>query len=295
MPQALSPKQVARAIGVSEASLKRWCDKGMLPFARTAGGHRRIGVAGVVQFLRQTGHPVIRPEVLGLPATSMPGVASAARARAQICDVLESGDEDALRRLGFDLYLAGHDVCEICDGVLAEAFQSIGDRWEHGAVQVYQERRGCEIAQRFLSELRGVLPPLREDAPYALGGTLEGDPYTLPTTMIEVVLREIGWRAESHGSGLPVDTLCAAIRAKRPRLVWLSVSSMPDQAAFREAWSKLYGAALECGAVAVVGGRALNHSLRQSIRFTACCDNLRHLVDFARALYSPDEAAPSGH
>jgi predicted site-specific integrase-resolvase len=27
----LTPKQVARAIGVSESSLKRWCDKGVLP------------------------------------------------------------------------------------------------------------------------------------------------------------------------------------------------------------------------------------------------------------------------
>ena len=33
----LSPKQVALALGVSEASLKRWCDKGFLDSTRTAG------------------------------------------------------------------------------------------------------------------------------------------------------------------------------------------------------------------------------------------------------------------
>ena len=49
--QLLSPKQVARALGVSESSLKRWCDKGLIPTERTAGGHRRLPLAGVLDFL----------------------------------------------------------------------------------------------------------------------------------------------------------------------------------------------------------------------------------------------------
>jgi excisionase family DNA binding protein len=51
----LSPRQVAEAIGVSESSLKRWCDSGLIPTRRTAGGHRRVPVAGVVAFLRERG------------------------------------------------------------------------------------------------------------------------------------------------------------------------------------------------------------------------------------------------
>jgi len=37
-----SPKQVAQRLGVSESSVKRWLDQGVVPVLRTAGGHRRI-------------------------------------------------------------------------------------------------------------------------------------------------------------------------------------------------------------------------------------------------------------
>jgi len=65
MKELISPKQVALALGVSEASLKRWCDKGLIPAIRTAGGHRRLPINGVIHFIRQTGQHLVRPEVLG--------------------------------------------------------------------------------------------------------------------------------------------------------------------------------------------------------------------------------------
>ena len=48
MKKLISPKQVARAIGVSESTLKRWCDRGLIPMTKTAGGHRRMEVEAVV-------------------------------------------------------------------------------------------------------------------------------------------------------------------------------------------------------------------------------------------------------
>ena len=38
MNELVSPKQVAHAMGVSESSLKRWCDQGLIPTVRTAAG-----------------------------------------------------------------------------------------------------------------------------------------------------------------------------------------------------------------------------------------------------------------
>jgi excisionase family DNA binding protein len=65
MKELITPKQVARAIGVSESSLKRWCDRGLIPTVRTAGGHRRLPISGVLSYLRETGHEMVRPELLG--------------------------------------------------------------------------------------------------------------------------------------------------------------------------------------------------------------------------------------
>ena len=284
MKDLLTPKQVARSIGVSEASLKRWCDKGTVPSIRTAGGHRRLPLNGVMQFLRQTGYPIVRPEVLGLPATTGRGKETIERARSQMRPALETGDEPQVAQLVFDLYLAGHAACDICDQVIAPAFHDIGARWQHGEIEVYEERRGCEVCMRVLYQLRRLLPSISDSAPQAIGGTLEGDPYTIPTLMVEIALREAGWRADSYGIGHPFSTLCAAILAVRPRLFWLSVSTIPSVPDFLAGYSKLYQTAVQCGVPVVVGGRALTEEIRRAIQYAAHGDTLRHLTSFARTL-----------
>lgn len=48
-----SPKQVARRLGVSESSVKRWLDQGVVPVLRTAGGHRRVSAESLEELLNQ--------------------------------------------------------------------------------------------------------------------------------------------------------------------------------------------------------------------------------------------------
>jgi len=289
MKQLVTPKQVAKAIGVSESSLKRWCDKGVIPTVRTAGGHRRIPIEAVIHYLRESGQPIAHPELLGLPATTGQGPMVMDRARGQLQDALMAGEEAPVRRIVFDLYLAGTAACDICDKVLAEAFHGIGAEWQCGRLAVYRERRACEIALRALHELRSALPRSQPTAPYALGGTLTHDVYVLPTTMVEVVLREAGWRAESYGNGLPVATLCEAIHDTRPALVWLSVSHIDSRTAFLAEYAQLEHAAAAHQAALVVGGQALDECLRREMRYSAFCDTLRHLLSFTATL------ALSGH
>lgn len=280
----LTPRQVARAIGVSEASVKRWCDKGTLPAMRTAGGHRRLPIDGVVRFVRQTGHPIVRPEILGLPPATGRSDESIEQARERMGRALEAGDEEQVRRMVLDHYLAGRTVCELCDQVIAPAFRDMGDRWEHGQTHVYEERRGCEACMRTLYALRGLLPALENGAPQAIGGALEGDPYALPTLMVELALREAGWRASSYGIGLPFSTLCEAIQTVRPRLFWLSVSTIPSESEFLKGCAALSETATACGVPIVVGGRALTEDIRRAIPYTAHVDTLKHLISFAQLL-----------
>lgn len=294
MKDLLSPRQVALAIGVSEASLKRWCDKGLLPTSRTAGGHRRLPVEGVIHFLRQTGHGIVRPEVLGLPTATGKGLPTVERAAEILGLAMDKGDEEQVDRVVLDLYLAGHSARDIFDKALAPTFHGLGDRWEHGKVEVYEERRACTLALRVLSHMRRLLPPLPENAPLAVGGTLEGDPYTLPTAMVEIALREAGWRAESLGSGHPVDTLCRAIRKERPRLFWVSVSAFPSPETLAADCDTLYETAVSHDSALVLGGRALSEEIRRQIRYSAYCDTLDHLVSFARTLLPAASRAKPG-
>lgn len=282
----LSPKQVARAIGVSEASLKRWCDKGKLVSTKTVGGHRRLHVSSVLRFLKDTGRELVRPEVLGLPPSTRKTVWTQERGAQQLFDALTAGDEDLVLQIVFDLYLAGFSSCDICDKIMARAFHEIGRAWEHGSVQIYQERRAADLCVRALQRLEQFTPPPIADAPRAFGATLASDPYTLPTAMASTVLREIGWRATSFGVGLPTETLCDALSKESAQLFWVSVSAFESgPAEFLADFARIYDAASLRDIPVVVGGRALTPELRKQMRYAAFCDNLAHLVDFGSAIY----------
>ncbi len=283
MKNVLTPKQVARAIQVSESSVKRWCDKGLIPAQYTAGGHRRIDMSTLLEFLRSSKYELVRPEVLGLPATTGQTVRVIQRAADQLLEAIVAGDEEQCRQIAFDLVLAEHSISSICDQVFAKVFESIGDAWECGDAEVYQERRACEIALRVLHEVRGFLPTPPPEAPLAIGGATEGDQYNLATTMVELVLRDAKWNAVSLGDNLPFETLAAAIQEHHPRLLWLSCSHITDQANFLAEYSRFYE---EYGmdVAIVVGGRALTEELRSHMRYSAYCDTMQHLDSFAQTL-----------
>jgi MerR family transcriptional regulator, light-induced transcriptional regulator len=286
----VSPKQVAQAIGVSESSLKRWCDRGKINTLRTAGGHRRLPLDDVIQFLRRSGHEVLRPELLGLPSNTGQGAAQIARAQNQSRDALLAGDEDKFRRIVFDLYLAGYALSDIFDKVIAGAFREIGEHWSCGQAQVYQERRGCSICLRILAELQALIPAPVAAAPLAIGAAPEWDSYMLPTAMVELVLRQNGWRAQSHGPRLPFATLLAAVRDIRPRLFWLSVSHIENEQQFLDEYRRFYDA-IFTDVTVVVGGRALTEPLRRRMEYAAYCDNLKHLESFVQAIHRPQQNA----
>lgn len=283
MRDLITPKQVARAINVSESSVKRWCDKGIIPTQYTAGGHRRVTMAAIMEFVREGKHELVHPEALGLPATSGQSIRVVERARDQLADALLAGDESRCRQIATDLYLAEHSLAVICDDVFAAAFRDIGDRWSCGEAEVYQERRGCEITLRVLHELRALLPAPPDNAPLAIGGAASGDQYSLSTTMAELVLRDAKWNAVSLGDNLPFETIAAAIREHHPKLFWLSCSHISDEEVFLTGYGDLFD---EYGTdvAIVVGGYALTDEIRRKMKYAAFCDNMQHFEGFVQTL-----------
>ncbi len=124
-----SPKQVGKAMGVSEASVKRWCDKGILSFTKTAGGHRRLPIHPVLDFVSDNKFTLARPDVLRLPASVGRGSRTREQVRRLYAQTPEDGDEPKCLQLVLDMHLAGHDVAVIGDQIIAPAFHEIAQRW----------------------------------------------------------------------------------------------------------------------------------------------------------------------
>ncbi len=281
MKDPLTPKQVARAISVSESSVKRWCDKGTIRTQYTGGGHRRILLRDLLSFLKESSNEIVRPEVVGLPPATGHSLPRMDRACSQLTQAFLEGNEEQVRRIVLDLYLAENRISSICDQVISKAFEEIGNLWECGEAHVYQERVSCEVAMRLMRELRSIAARPNDNAPLAIGGAPQGDQYNLATTMVELVLCENDWNAKSLGGNLPFETISAAISDHRPRLFWLSVSHLTDKADFLKGYNQLYER-FGSDIAFIVGGRALDESIRQQMSYTAFCDNLRHLESFAQ-------------
>jgi MerR family transcriptional regulator, light-induced transcriptional regulator len=293
---AVSPRQAASALGVSESSVKRWCDQGRLEVVKTPGGHRRLPVTSLVRFAREEGHPLLQPLAL-VPSEPAPEHALGA-VRAALLAALLADDGSGVHGVLEAEWLAGRGLDGVCDALITPTLSELGERWRMGKVAIYQERRAGELLQRALLRLGALAPGgagrAHPERVLALGGALEGDPYELPTLMAELVLRERGFDARSLGTGLPADTLARAIAERRPRLVWVAAAVSSDEARFALEFARIADAASSVGAAVAVGGRALHRSLRQQLRYSTFCDTMAHLAAFADAFTPAGGAAERG-
>lgn len=193
---------------------------------------------------------------------------------------LAAGKESQCREIISQRIESGATRSETAEDLITDAMHGFGQAWECGEMDVYQERRGCDIALRLLNEMRAQMPEPSASAPIAIGGSPEGDPYSLPTAMIELALREVGWRATSLGANLPLDSFLQATHDYSPQLVWMSVSVIVDPAMFVASQTRLADAIGESVPL-LIGGRALSDKVRPRLHYTAHCDSIRHMVELA--------------
>ncbi len=259
MTNDLSPKDLASVIGVSESSLKRWVDEGRLTATRTVGGHRRIPLHEAIRFIRETNASIASPELLGFADLSQKQVSSVldGNSDAALRDALEAGDADTARGLILACHLRERSVAHLCDGPISFAMHRIGELWLHSERGVMVEHRAVEIVIEAMHFVRSTLAPVDADAPVALGGGPEGDPYTLPSLFAATTLREVGFRDVQLGSNTPMRSIADAAREHRPRLIWISMSTDDARDRSIDGLQSLCEVATDVGAAVAVGGRSV--------------------------------------
>ena len=242
----LSTRELADALGVSESSLKRWVDAGKIQASRTEGGHRRIELAEAMRFIRSTGAPLVRPEILDLPEL-------AAARNDRLLGYLTSGNSLGARGWLMARYLEGATIAELADGPIREAMHALGELWRHEDAGVFVEHRGTDVCLHAVSQLRSLIDAPPVNAPVALGGGPPGDPYLLPTQLAAMTLTEAGLRAINLGPDTPVHALTAAVAEHAPKLVWTSISTTLAPA--RSKALKTWYESLPSSITVVVGGQ----------------------------------------
>lgn len=281
----VSTAQVARALGVSVTTVKRWVDDGILPAQRTIGGHRKLLLSDVLRLARDENLPqadlsflVSRPQAVDFDDPRS--------IRDQLARAASELDVALIRAILHGAYQQGYSIETLADRVIAPVMVGIGHDWEIGKTEISHEHR---VTQAMISALYELKASLRgqpvSNAPIAIGGAPEHDHSILAPLLGKLVLMDAGWETIHLGPHTPISAFISMVEKLNPRLVWMSVTHLRDGDRFVAEYRELYRIAEEKDVAIALGGRALTDSIRQRLNYTTFGDGLTQLASFARTLY----------
>lgn len=236
-PSALTTTEAAALASVAPSTIKRWADQGILPFSRTAGGHRRFQRGAVETLVRaQAGST-------GADGTLMAtwiGCLVSARRHEVDGRLLE-----ARSRLG-----SWAEVADELGAVLTE----MGSQWACGRLTIAEEHVASDCLARALGRL-GESLPVALTGPTCLLACAGEDEHTLGLSLAELCAREMGWAPLWLGRRTPVSEIVRVLRGGQVQLVILGASPlMTDARALHALVAEVGAVCKEAGAGLVLGG-----------------------------------------
>lgn len=278
----LKTQAVAKVLGLSVSTIKRWVDSGTIHAVRTVGKHRLIPRSEAIRMARELGLDSAEiHKIAGIPSGELAGFDDHTCDR--LCCLLRDGQVQPAKSLIESIYFSGCKAVSLADDLIRPVMARIGHGWMVGSLDVYEEHQASHImATAILDLIDRVTRTRRPSGPVALCATTEGDPYVLSCLLAELVLREMGWDVRNLGVNLPLRSLANATVQYRPQLVVLSVNFLRDPDHFIREYLSFYETATSTNAAVILGGQALDVELRSRLRYAAFGDTMVHLAEFAR-------------
>jgi excisionase family DNA binding protein len=277
----LTTKEVARLLQVSEATVKRWADDGLLHSSKTAGGHRRFSTHSIATLRREKG---IGPA----PAAPRPQKKSRAvslRSSASLTELLLSGEEKEAAAFLLHAYMEGQSLAALFDKTITEAMHEVGDLWFRGTVTVADEHLATRVVLSALQKLRGILVPAEPTGLKAICCGIEGDLHELPVHLAEMILETEGWDSRNLGPNTPLFSLREMVTQQRPQLVCISARSIADLDRATTEYAQLRKVTGKLGIAVVIGGEGFrDNTLRERFPSDFYAEDFAGLSKFVRAL-----------
>lgn len=283
MPAGLNIAALAQRTGIPPDTLRKWEQRyRILQPDRTAGGQRRYSERDVarVQWLRERLEQGYRiSEAARLLGTV--GVEPARSPADHLRGILDAVDGDEPTEIGIrlDQAFALLDLNETLSSVLEPLLQTIGERWESGALTVASEHLVSEA-------VRSRLGHLLSDAGGGVHGAVvlacvPGEHHELGLMMTAIALRRDGWKVVYLGADTPVADAIALAAQVAGRVLGLSLSSEERVPTLEAALGET---SLPHGLRLVVGGRGASASVAERLGAVYGGPDLPDAVAAVRAL-----------
>jgi excisionase family DNA binding protein len=278
---ALTPRQVAKALNLSESTVRRLCDRGQLPSRTTAGGHRRITVGSVLAYARERGLVVTDYGALGAAAAGGRPADSAELAR-RFLGAARAGDHRTAEVLLKERIIAGDEPAAVFDDIVAPALHELGALWERGVVEVYEEHRASGAVILALASLQSMLQREAIDSPIAMATALSGDNNLIAPTMATITLRACGYAVVALGSDTPATSIAKAVENLKPLLLAVSLSHVGSEDGAVGSIEIISRVAVQHDCRLALGGRGLSKAIRRRVQADFFGDTMGHLANYAR-------------
>lgn len=213
----ITTKQAAKAMAVSESSIKRWIDDGTIKASRTPGGHRRIAIEELDSFLKETGRMITDFQVF---ESSSCDLSSKAEILTLFQNKLAEGDIFALRNLLRRMILSGDSFASICDDFIYPSFKSIRKKCSHPSEACTVLHRAIELIKRLLHET--ALEKTKKIETRIVFADIGYEVDGLPTFLAQYASQDA--QVEQLGTGVPIEVLLGTLRQSKPDLLWLSAN-----------------------------------------------------------------------
>lgn len=265
----LTTKEVARLCHVSDATVKRWEDSGILRSEKTGGGHRRFRAEEVARFQRLQG--------IGLnKCKSDEAVLRTVNRRREnknsadspLFNALVDGCEEQAANLLICEYLKGTPLTEIFDKIICEALSLIGELWYAGELSITQEHLASRIVHNAVHKLRLTIQFPEPDGKLAVCCTAEGDLHDLPAYLAQIILENAGWEVINFGANTPLYCLSDEVLKYKPQLVCITSKVISDNERFLREYKAFREQTKKMNISIVLGGQTFRNS-RFSNQFEA--------------------------
>lgn len=222
----LTSKEVARLLGVSEASVKRWADSGLLPAEKTLGGHRRFRPEDLAAFRRDDAfnekQATTKSYSVLSSAKPKKRVMSINKKNAlieKIYDAILAGHSNEAAAILIKYYLNGNSIASVADDILCPIFRRVGELWCNGKLSVAEEHVATQTGLSALRTLRSVIKDANKNVGMAICCSTEEDFHELPVCIAEMLLEENGWQVVQLGTNTPFYVLTEAVKRFKPDLI----------------------------------------------------------------------------
>lgn len=277
----LTTKEVARLLQVSEATVKRWADDGLLRSSKTAGGHRRFSTQSIASLRREKGIATAP----GLPPQPKKGRVLSLNSSIRFTELLLEGEEKQAAALLIQAYMEGHSLVALFDKLITEAMHELGELWFRGTITVADEHLATRVVLHALQALRGVVVPAGTIGMKAICCGIDGDLHELPVHLAEIILESEGWDTRNLGPNTPLFSLREMVTQQRPQLVCISARSIADLDRATSEYAQLHKATARLGASVVLGGEGFRDpTIRQRFPCDFYAEDFAGLTKFVKRL-----------